>query len=173
MRLTNFIRVAFVRAAMADVPTVPYQQQAETIARDFIKSEFARVFPKIDMDGEAATWLGKTGVDLPGSLSNIYVSCPSYRYLRDREIWQELTEIARLHREQELQLQHLKNHLQGVAMACSTRKQLLDALPEFESYLPAEEAKVAKNLPAVTNVLSDFVKAGWPKNQPKMPKAIA
>jgi hypothetical protein len=52
----------------------------------------------------------------------------------------------------------------------STRKALVDLLPEFEKYLPADEAKAIASLPAVANVLSDFVKAGWPKNQPKMPK---
>ena len=41
MRLTNFLRDAFVRAAMADVPKIPYTEQAEKLAREFMKKEFA------------------------------------------------------------------------------------------------------------------------------------
>lgn len=170
MRLTNFIRDSFIRAAMADVPTVNYQEQAEKIAREFMKKEFARVFPKIDMNGEANAWLEKCSLDLPGSLGRIYTINPHYSYLKDKPVWEELTALAKLHTEQNVQHKNLRERLQGVAYACTTRKQLLEALPEFESYLPEEEAKAAKNLPALANVLSDFVKAGWPKNQPKMPK---
>jgi hypothetical protein len=64
----------------------------------------------------------------------------------------------------------LRSKLQATADAVTTRKALIDLLPEFEKYLPADEAKAVATLPAVANVLSDFVKAGWPKNQPKMPK---
>jgi hypothetical protein len=64
----------------------------------------------------------------------------------------------------------LRTKLSATADAVSTRKALIDLLPEFEKYLPADESKAVASLPAVANVLSDFVKAGWPKNQPKMPK---
>lgn len=170
MRLTNFLRDAFVRAAMADVPKVNYQEQAEKIAREFMKKEFARVFPKIDMNGEANDWLEKSSLEMPGSLGRIYTITPSYGYLKNKPVWEELTALAKLHTEQNQKHKDLEHRLQGVAYACNTRKQLVEALPEFEAYLPAEEAKAAQNLPALANVLSDFVKAGWPKNQAKMPK---
>jgi hypothetical protein len=35
-------------------------------------------------------------------------------------------------------------------------------LPEFEKYLPEDEAQAVRALPVVTNVVADFVKAGWP-----------
>lgn len=170
MRLTNFLRDSFVRAAMADVPKVNYTEQAEKLAREFMKKEFARVFPKIDMNGEANDWLEKCSLDMPGSLGRIYTVNPHYGYLKDKPIWEELKALAELHSAQHKQHRDLQDRLTGVAYACTTRKQLLEALPEFEAYLPEEEAKAAKNLPALANVLSDFVKAGWPKNQPKMPK---
>ena len=37
-------------------------------------------------------------------------------------------------------------------------------LPEFAKYLPKAVAKT-DNLPAVANLVADFVKAGWPKEQ--------
>jgi hypothetical protein len=64
--------------------------------------------------------------------------------------------------------------LKSVAYACTTRKQLEEALPEFSNYLPEEEAKAARDLPVVVNVVADFVKAGWPKkNQGKIAAAKA
>lgn len=172
MRLTNFLRDAFINAAMQDVPKIQYQEQAEKIARDFLKAEFTRVFPKIDMNGEAHAWLEKCSVKMPHSLNNIYGVSPTWQYIQEKspEVWAQLENISTLYREQAAKRSTLKDRLSAVAYACTTRKQLLEALPEFEAYLPAEEAKAAKNLPAVANVLSDFVKAGWPKNQPKMPK---
>lgn len=172
MRLTNFIRDSFIRAAMDDVPKVNYSEQAEKIAREFLKEEFKRVFPNIDMTGEAHVWLEKCSVKMPNNLTNIYGISPNYEYIQSKgqEVWKQLVELGKLNDEQHAKRSELKSRLHGVAYACTTRKQLLEALPEFEDYLPAEEAKAAKNLPALANVLSDFVKAGWPKNQPKMPK---
>lgn len=164
MRLTNFLRDSFVRAAMNDVPKINYEEQAQKIARDFMKKEFARIFPKIDINGEANQWLEKCSLDMPGSLGLLYTVNPHYAYLKDKPVWEELKTLADLHAEQNKKHRDLQDRLTSVACACTTRKQLLEALPEFEAYLPAEEAKAAKNLPAVANVLSDFVKAGWPKN---------
>jgi hypothetical protein len=55
----------------------------------------------------------------------------------------------------------LQNKLEGAVIAYTTRKQLAAALPEFEKYLPPEEAK-GSNLPALANVVTDFIAAGWP-----------
>lgn len=51
--------------------------------------------------------------------------------------------------------------------ACTTRKQAAEVLPEFEKYLPEDEPKALRTLPALANVAADFVKAGWPKNAKK------
>jgi hypothetical protein len=56
----------------------------------------------------------------------------------------------------------LRSKLKSVAYSVSTRKALVAALPEFEKYLPADEAKAVRTLPVVQNVVADFVKAGWP-----------
>lgn len=172
MRLTNFIRDAFVRAAMADVPKINYEEQAHGIARAYMQAEFKRVFPKIDINGEARNWLNKSSVDMPGSIGNVHCITPEWGYLKTKPVWEELQKLASLNSEQNAKHRDLRERLNSVAYSCTTRKQLLEALPEFETYLPAEEGKAARNLPAVANVLSDFVKAGWPKNQPKMPKAV-
>lgn len=173
MRLTNFLREAFVRAAMHDVPKIDYQEQAHKYARDVIKAKFKEAFPKMDYDTAAkSSWFRDAYISLPYHLSNISVpvSCGSNMLSSDPVVWAKLEEFSTLRQEEDNKICALRSKLEGVAAACTTRKQLLEALPEFEQYLPEEEAKAAKNLPAVANVLSDFVKAGWPKNQPKMPK---
>lgn len=172
MRLTNFLRDAFIRAAMNDVPKIDYSEQADKLVREFMSKEYARIFPKIDVNAEANAWLNKSSVDLPGSLQRIYCVTPSYSYLKDKPIWEELKKLAELNSEQHKKFRDLEDRLHGVAYACTTRKQLVEALPEFEAYMPAEESKAAKNLPAVANVLSDFVKAGWPKNKANLSKGL-
>jgi len=56
----------------------------------------------------------------------------------------------------------LEAKLMAAANSCTTRKALVDLLPEFEKYLPAGQAEACKTLPAVANIMADFVKAGWP-----------
>jgi hypothetical protein len=173
MRLTNFLRDAFVRAAMADVPRIDYQQQAHDYAHSVIKAKFKQAFPDLDYVKAAASgWFKDTYISLPYHINNIYspVSCGSDMLSSDPVVWKKLEEFGTLRQEEESKIDALQAKLHSVATSCTTRKQLLEALPEFEEYLPAEEAKAAKNLPAVANVLSDFVKAGWPKDAPKMPK---
>lgn len=173
MRLTNFLREAFVRAAMHDVPKIDYQEQAHSYARGIITAKFKEAFPQLKYEQAAASgWFRDTFISLPYHISNMHssISSGSGMLSSDPVVWAKLEKFSKLKKEEEDKINALRSKLQGVAAACTTRKQLLEALPEFEAYLPAEEAKAAKNLPAVANVLSDFVKAGWPKNQPKMPK---
>ena len=164
MRLTNYMRDAFITAAMQDVPMINYNEQAEKLAREHLKKRFEALFPGIDPNGPANSWLEKCSVSLPGSLQNIYAVAPTYRVLEtDLKIWPKLQEIAHKYSVQEKERLELRNKLKGVAYSCTTRKALADALPEFEKYLPEDEAKAIRSLPVVTNVVSDFVKAGWPK----------
>lgn len=164
MRLTNYIRDAFINAAMHDVPKVDYNEQAAKLAREYMQKKFEAIFPGIDPNGPANDWLEKYSISLPGSLQNIYCISPTYRVLEnDPKIWPKLSDIADKHKVQNKAMQDLRDKLRNVAYSCTTRKALADALPEFEKYLPEDEAKAIRSLPVVTNVVADFVKAGWPK----------
>ena len=59
----------------------------------------------------------------------------------------------------------LAEKLRAVAYSVTTRKALAAALPEFEKYLPPDDAAAIRTLPVVANVVADFVKAGWPKGK--------
>ena len=81
---------------------------------------------------------------------------PSYRIKGAlRPLAEQRAEARRARRE-------LKDKLHVVVAGCNTRKQLVEALPEFEKYAPQETAKLA-GLPAVSGVVADLVAAGWPK----------
>lgn len=63
----------------------------------------------------------------------------------------------------------LRTKVEGAVNACTTRKQIMERMPEFEKYLP-EEVKSGsdRNLPAIANLAADLIKAGWPKSEPRL-----
>lgn len=169
MKLTNTIRDAFISAAMSDVPRTDYDEEARKIAGAALDAAFKKAFPGVKIDrltaGETG-WLDKCGVNMPGDLGSLYTWTPSYRVLeRDAETWAKLIELSQKAREQNDIRTSLTSKLKSVAYACTTRKALADALPEFEKYLPADQAAACRTLPAVANVVADFTKAGWPKGK--------
>lgn len=169
MKLTNYMRDAFIRAAMNDVPSVDYVGQANTIASAALAAAFAKEFPGVDMEkADASGWLKHVGVKMPVNLPNLFTAAPSYECLeKDAKVWAKLCELDKLHDRQVRERNGLQEKLHAVAYSVSTRKALVAALPEFEKYLPEDEPKAIRSLPVVANVVTDFVKAGWPKGGKK------
>lgn len=168
MRLTNTLRDAFVRAVMNDVPKVDYQEQADKIIHEFLDKKFAEVFGDKVTRRQAGelSWLRGCSVRTPGGLSNPYTYCAGYGVIEGTPAWKKLEELAAKHTAQANTLAALEEKLRGAAYAVTTRKALVELLPEFEKYLPSDDSKATKAmLPAVANVVSDFVKAGWPKGK--------
>ena len=162
MKLTNYLREAFVRAAMNDVPTVDYKEQMRSV-----------INKKVERLQKIA---GVTSIDHT-RLSHQYICIDGASYvvagLTASEITQikdspEVQKLIVLNTAQKTKLAALRSKLEGVIKGCNTRKQAAEALPEFDKYLPPEDAKATSTLPALANVLSDFVKAGWPKNQKRI-----
>lgn len=164
MKLTNYMRDAFILAAMNDVPKVDYDEQLRKTAQSVIEAKFAKAFPGIDYKAACESgWLERCGVRVP-ALGNIYTWAPGYNVLKDDpKVWAKLEELARKHDDQQAARKGLEDKLHAVAYACATRKALAEMLPEFTKYLPAEADKGGRSLPVVANVVTDFVKAGWPK----------
>lgn len=168
MRLTNLMRETFVRAVMLDVPYVRYEEEITKAIKQAARSAMPEVIKAIADKEELASWLhegylyaenfSSVRVFKPEDTSNnLKTYCPN-----DYEAIEVLIKKKKVQSDER---QTLERKLQACASACSTRKQLLDMLPEFEKYLPDDEKKVAKSYPMVANVVSDFVKAGWPKNK--------
>lgn len=169
MRLTKTIRDAFVRAAMDDVPKRDYQAEIHKLIQDDALAQLPPKVRAIADDKNLRHFLRTESHYISGMfISNVRVMHPEYTrsFKVNEKVEALLVEFAEQHERNNA----LRTKLAATADAVSTRKALVDLLPEFEKYLPADEAKAVATLPAVANVLSDFVKAGWPKNQPKMPK---
>ena len=166
MRLTNTIRDSFVAAALMDLPTEDYvTMQSKLLVDDAVKQ-------------------------MPDKVREIYKKYPEYFELKriltpygnyygpwgnntpSKEAMEKLEELVTASKIQSETQRRLRNKLRGVAYSVTTRKALIELLPEFAKYLPSENAPNSRLVPVITDIVSDFVKAGWPKqNQGKIETA--
>ena len=169
MRLTKIIRQAFISAAMNDVPKRNYEAEIHKLLQDDALAQLPPKIKAIADDKNLRHFLKTESHYISGyHISNVRVMHPEYT--RSIKVNEKVEALLVEFAEQRARIDALRTKLAATADAVATRKALIDLLPEFEKYLPADESKAVAMLPAVANVLSDFVKAGWPKNQPKMPK---
>jgi hypothetical protein len=171
MKLTKYMREAFVSAAMNDVPTVDYTEQ---IRKEVVRASMAAL-----PDAVLAVWLDKQtfkyiktayrtfagqSFEVPGIEGARWTNTKAMPELlaADKALIDNL--VAR-HKAQEEQTKALEAKLGAAAASCTTRKQLAELLPEFEKYLPADAPAACRTLPAVANIVSEFTKAGWPKGK--------
>lgn len=163
MRLTQTMRDAYVRSIMNDLPKTDYRELANKEVRAAVAARFAREFPGMDIDSDVArNWLNHSGTSLPNPLGYYYDLVPrSFSYRDDPELAAKLNAFAARHKDQERVHNELEYKIKGAARACTTRKQLAEAMPEFARYLPEEEAAAIRTLPAVVNLVSEFTAAGW------------
>ena len=170
MRLTTTIREAFVRAAMQDVPKVDYGAQIEKLVADKAKEYFIKT-TKLGADEyerlKNTGWLNSNSVYCGHGgheFRYVYANSPNYVTAEQMGISvQALDELNGLEKAQGAARHALREKLKSVAASVTTRKALVDLLPEFEKYLPADTSGTTKNLPALANIVADFTKAGWPK----------
>ena len=173
MKLTKYMREAFVNAAMNDVPTVDYETQLiKEVVRASVDALPSNVRP-VWKDESTKQYI-KTiyrhyagqSILVPGIEAGRWTGTNPRPALlaADKLLIDNLEAQCKAQAEQ---LTSLRAKLKGVAESCNTRKQLAEALPEFEKYLPADTPAACKTLPAITNIMTDFVKAGWPKEKTK------
>lgn len=160
MKLTSNIRSAFVRAVMDDVPRVDYQAQAQKILTDEAVAQLPPKIRAIYNDPSLRHFVAKKQVYSIGQ----YCYVPGPEYERTEAAGAKIKELQAQHDEQSGKHTELRNKIRAIADTSSTRKQLVDKLPEFEKYLPPDERAAAQSLPLVANVVAEFVKAGWPKD---------
>lgn len=176
MRLTNYIREAFVSAAMNDVPAPEkFEEKAHNIIKDDALNQLPPKIQAIAKDKELSWFLYQNSFWFRSSpFHTVYVPAARGKdYVPSAEAKKKIDELAAAANADKDMRIKLKDKLMGAARACTTTKQLRELLPEFEQYLPLEEEATCRTLPAVANIMSDFVKAGWPKDAKKMPKEKA
>jgi hypothetical protein len=167
MKLTNYVRDGFINAVMLDVPTIDYEEQIrKVVLQDFVDRlppQVRALWDNPDMRG----WI-TTSYRSYGNMSATFPVINSGRNLSDCNLSVHATKaVAALVERQREQSEHLKllqANLKATVYGCSTRKQLAERLPEFAKYLP-RDSETCNTLPAVANVVAEFVKAGWPKDE--------
>lgn len=167
MKLTNLMREAFVRNVMNDVPTVDYDEQYRKLALeaavDRMPPEVLAAYKKFPLWisvrygslTKGGGWIevpAPEDLDMSEFVSSVYAK--KLKFITDLSSKQSTTQTD------------LRKRLEAVAKASTTTQALLKHLPEFEQYIP-KDAQASTNLPAVQNVVADFVKAGWPKGVSK------
>ena len=168
MRLTNTLRKAFVRAVMDDVPSTDYQEQARELLSKAAEENLPPALKRaIVIDPSVRDWIesryhhvGKfplSGTYLLGTREALDL------LNKDDALQQKLQTLSDALAEQNKCRNQLQAKIEGIAASCASRKQLLQALPEFEKYLPVETAASSRSVPALANLLADLTAAGWPK----------
>lgn len=178
MRLTKYHKEAIIAAIMQDPPKPPRDLQAEYQAavmadmiavsaktlpalsvalkdkqlRPFLLTGYNSVQPSAVTIGNRSYYGRSVGL---GSAVTYMGYAPS----DDLNARSEEIMVAAV--EEMLNRDALESKVSGVVNSCSTRKALLDLVPEFEKYLPEEPTK-GTMLPALANLAADLVKAGWP-----------
>lgn len=164
MRLTNTIRDAFVRAAMNDVPHIDYAEQFRKLMTD---DAVAQLPPAVRTLWDNKATRDYVALASVGSRYNgFHALVPGVRDHKASAT--ALEEGARLHKsnlDQHAARAGLQRNLKNAAYSVQTRKALADMLPEFERYLPADEATANRSVPATANLVADFSKAGWSKDK--------
>ena len=167
MKLTKYMRDAFVRAAINDVPQIDY---AEQIRKEAMRACVAAMPPavrdayRLAPERFKTSWahIGSVSVTLPVVEVTYHKPVPKFTppiASADTKLLADL--VQKLDAQNDL-VADLRSKLSGAASSVTTRKALAALLPEFEKYLPADDQAAVRTLPAVANVVADFTRAGWP-----------
>jgi hypothetical protein len=161
---------------MADVPVIDYEEPARKELERVALTLVPPVIRKAWADKELRHFINSGSVTINRFVS-AFVPLPEgwtdSRALQEKILAAtDVSELLAKHEAQRSQRGALESKVRGVAYGMTTRKALAEALPEFEKYLPPDEAAAIRTLPVVANVVADFVKAGWPKDK-KVVKARA
>lgn len=167
MKLNIAKKKAFIRAVMQDVPKVDYYEQMRKLVQEEARQQLPPAVMKIYDNLKFTKYVNIESVWLrPAEGESITVYVPSGRrddkFTMRPDAQRKFDALGKADYEQTLARRELETKLTAIVIGCTTRKQLVSSLPEFEKYAPTVNEKTA-NLPAIANVVSDFVAAGWPK----------
>lgn len=170
MKLTNYMRDAYVKAVLADTPNEfkVLEERAHKLVLDAFVAKLPAAVQRLWKTREMQHYIRVISYSFTQSTHGAFftsVAVPSGRgddglalevVAQVRDLGLRATEVT-------VEREEMRGKFKAAAYACGTRKQLAEIMPEFEKYLPTEPVAAAKSELAVTNVVADFVKAGWPK----------
>lgn len=165
MRLTNQLRAEFVRNVMNDVPVVDYDEQIRKFVTTLVIESLPATVKKVWDDKNLRTYINTCHFST--EYTRVSVEIPS------KERWSDdfhlstseeevLKELEAKRYNQNVTRKKLREQLETTLKGVTTTKALRKMFPEFEAYVP-EDKQVDRMLPATTNLVTDLVRAGWPK----------
>lgn len=169
MRLTKLLRDSFINSVMQEVPRIDYHEKARVLIQKDAISRLPKTVRAIYDDINTRHYVATRNQHF--SFGG-YINVVGKEYETHQIVEDQLTQFYKVSKVQDETHNALRTKLTTAAYACTSRKALVEMLPEFEKYMPEDEATVNRALPVVQNMLSDFVKAGWPKNALKMPAKL-
>ena len=156
MKLSKMTKEAIVRAIWNEVPEVDYKARKVAIQAALVEMfapEVKAIYKKRPNALYKDIYSGVFSYELPYN----------ERYLIVADLTEEqINSVLNPYTEEDAARTRAKDKLKELVMGCSSRKQLVNLLPECEKYLPAE-ASTDRSLPVVANVIADMTKLGWPK----------
>lgn len=172
MKLNQTHKQAIVRAVIADIPRAK-MTELEAFVSKCIDQDIEMSCPKTIAeawkDKDCRRYLAVTSTNV-GYLRTVkrgyldgfptvshlaYYSFSEWFYQTIRPKVEELIGEAEA-------VQEAEEKLKAALVGIKTRKQFVETFPELAKYAP-EEATVGTLLPALTNVVADLSKLGWPK----------
>jgi hypothetical protein len=186
IRLNDSIRSAFVNSVLQDTPKVDHMEQRRKVIQDHLfaiapasvmrmyKDKATQIYFRPDHvcyeseNNSRYSWgLGKFWLvpDTDGGSTTYKIT--------DKDVVLALRKIDADEIAQSKVLGSLETKLYATIRSFNTVKQARDAMPEFAKYLPEDADPKCKTLPAITDLVTDLMKAGWPDGGKKNDKAKA
>lgn len=171
MRMTETIRDAFVGAILADTPRVEYGEQMQKVAQEYLLNAAPPAVVRLFKNPDTRHYFHQHAVRWTDDYSEYNTtSCfvvpneghSNYFRITDPETVKKLSELGAAERQQNRERRELKGKLEATIKGFTTVKSARDAMPELAKYLPDPTIKVDRTVPAVTGLITDLVKAGWP-----------
>jgi hypothetical protein len=158
-RITKWDKQSIVKAIMADVPKIDKRKRKEDLQAAVVKlmSPEVRKVYKTNPKALAKYHVGYLISDTSYSDRDVVVGDVTDKQIED---------LCKKYKQEEEAFFQTERNLKNAIESCTTMKQLNDRLPEFKKYFPTVEKPVA-NLPALSNVVADLSKLGWPKGATK------
>lgn len=165
MKLTNYMRDAFVRSVMDDVPMEDYDEQIENIVTTAVVNGMPAKLRAV-WDDPGLSQCIETAHVWPAKNKIVPVPFyPSHEAALTADVKAECEQLMELKTAQIAAAEKLRSDLRAVAYSVTTRKALVSLLPEFEKYLPEDDRAAMRTVPAVANVVTNLIAAGWPKDK--------
>lgn len=165
MKLTKVHRSAFVKAVIADIPTIDYEDQAIKLMVEDSINQLPEILQTAARDPKCAPYLQRRSFWNGFNRSAPVFASPMMSYAVSPKTQKEVERLRRSHAHQQERIDEVKAKVTGVIEGCATLRQAKERLPDFIKYLPQDEQKGTPNLPALTNIVADLTKLGWPKDK--------